>query len=94
MQYIHTYIHPSILLLSGFCPRLPGWASIRRNIHTYCGHQSSLICFIYLLRSMASSLFNPHAWQSFSTISLQFFLVYLLAWHPPLHTPYISSPNH
>jgi len=23
-----------------------------------------------------------------------FSLVYLLAWHPPLHTPYISSPNH
>jgi len=21
-------------------------------------------------------------------------LVYLLAWHPPLHTPHISSPNH
>ena len=21
-------------------------------------------------------------------------LVYLLVWHPPLHTPYISSPNH
>jgi len=24
----------------------------------------------------------------------KFSLVYLLAWHPPLHTPYISSPNH
>ena len=23
----------------------------------------------------------------------KFSLVYLLAWHPPLHTPYISSPN-
>ena len=30
-------------------------------IHTYCGHQSSLICFIHLLRSMASSMFNPRA---------------------------------
>jgi len=28
--------------------------------------------------------------QSLSTFSL----VYLLVWHPPLHTPYISSPNH
>jgi len=28
--------------------------------------------------------------QSFSKFSL----VYLLAWHPPLHTPYISSLNH
>jgi len=24
----------------------------------------------------------------------KFSLFYLLAWHPPLHTPYISSPNH
>jgi len=24
----------------------------------------------------------------------KFSLVYLLSWHPPLHTPYISSPNH
>jgi len=24
----------------------------------------------------------------------KFSLVYLLAWHSPLHTPYISSPNH
>jgi len=31
------------------------------------------ICFLHLLRSMASSIFNPHALQSFSTISLQVF---------------------
>jgi len=48
------------------------------------------ICFLHLLRSMASSLFNPHALQYFSTMSLQVFL----AWRPPLHTPHISSPNH
>jgi len=30
--------------------------------HTYRGHQSSLICFIHLIWSMASSLFNLHAW--------------------------------
>jgi len=29
-----------------------------------------------------------------STCLYPCFLVYLLAWHPPLHTPYISSPNH
>jgi len=38
---------------------------------------------------MASSLFNLIALQSFSTIS-KFSLVYLLAWHPRLHTLYIS----
>jgi len=31
------------------------------------------ICFLHLLRSMTSSLFNPRALQFFSTISLQFF---------------------
>ena len=39
----------------------------------YCGHQSSLICFLHLLRSMASSLFNLHGRQSFCTISVQVF---------------------
>jgi len=29
----------------------------------------------------------------FSTISFQVFFGLPLAWHPPLHTPYISSPN-
>ena len=31
---------------------------------------------------------------SFSTSFSKFSLVYLLGWYPPLHTPYISSPNH
>jgi len=37
--------------------------------HTYPDHQSSFICFLHLLRSMASSLFNLRAWQSFCTSS-------------------------
>ena len=41
--------------------------------HTYRGHQSSLICFLHRIWSMASSLFNLHAWQFISTISLQVF---------------------
>jgi len=56
--------------------------------HTYHGHQSSLICVLHLLQSTVSSLFNLRAWESFSTISLQVFFGL------PLHTPYISSPNH
>jgi len=50
--------------------------------HTYYGHQSSLICFLHLLDSMASSLFNLPAWQSFSTISVQFFFGLLLGLAP------------
>ena len=41
--------------------------------HLSWSHQSSFICFFHLIWSMASSLFNPHAWQSFSTIFLQVF---------------------
>jgi len=40
--------------------------------HTYCGRQSSLICFLHLTRSMESSMFSLHTWQSFSTISPSF----------------------
>jgi len=59
--------------------------------HTYGGHHSSPICFFHLVRSMAPSLFNPRAWQSFPQSLSKFSLVYLLAWHPPLHTPYRVS---
>jgi len=41
------------------------------------------ICFLHLLRSMASSLFNPRALQSFSTISLQVFFGLPLGLTPP-----------
>jgi len=42
-------------------------------IHTYPDHQSTIICFLHLLRSMASPLFNLRDWQSFCTTSLQVF---------------------
>ena len=42
------------------------------------------ICFLHLLRSMASSVFNSRALQSFSTISLQVFFGLPLGLVPPL----------
>jgi len=52
-----------------FCLGLPGWAGTRRNIHqltpTIHDRESSFICFLHLLQSIASSLFNLHPWQSF-----------------------------
>jgi len=84
--------HTTVLRLCGFCLGQPGWAGTRRNItHSHSLWSSIIpICFLHLLRSMASSLFNPSALQSFSTIS-KFSLVYLLAWHPLLHTQSLSS---
>jgi len=70
---MHTHNHFTALwVLSGNT-----WVSWYQKkhlpTHSCCGHQSSLICFLHLLRSMASSLFSLCAWQSFSTISLQVF---------------------
>ena len=61
------------LWLYGFCPGQPGWAGTRRNIHplTPVVVINRPFSVVHLLRSMAASLFNPRAWQSFSTISLQ-----------------------
>jgi len=57
-------------------PGLPGWAGTRRNIHplTDLHHRPTFISFFHLPRSIASSLFNLRAWQSFCTTSLQVLL--------------------
>jgi len=49
--------------------------------HTHPGHQTSFINFLHLLQSRASSLFNLHAWQSFSTTSLQVLSPHIAAWN-------------
>jgi len=94
---VHTHTLTTVLRLSGFCPGQSGWAGTRRNIHPFTSivvingplSASSIYydpchppCSIYV----PDSLFP----QSFSKFSL----VYLLAWHPQLHTPYISSSIH
>jgi len=59
------------------------WSSIA----PYMLHPSNTIYGILPVHSTHLTIFFP---QSVS----KFCLVYLLAWHPPLHTPHISSPNH
>jgi len=76
------------------CPGLPEWVGTRRNIHSLTpiliiSHPLSCI-FHYLLWSYP---FNLRVWQSVCTTSIQV-LSFILVWHLPLHTPYISSPNH
>jgi len=57
-------------------------------IHSHPSWSSIIpIYFLHLLWSMASSLFNPCALQSFPQSLSKFSLVYLLAWHPSLHIP-------
>jgi len=54
--------------------------------HTHPDHQPSFIKFLHLLRSIASSLFNLRAWQSFSTTSLYVLFGLPLVWSLVLHT--------
>jgi len=71
-KHIHTELFYGSWILS-WTTRVSWYQKKHSPTFTYRGHQSYLICFIHLLRSMASSLFNPRTWQSFSTISLQVF---------------------
>jgi len=91
---IHTCTYNCFTVRTTRITRVNWYQKKHSPTHTYRGHQSSLICFLHLLQSMASSLLNLCALQSFSQSLSKFSLVYFLAWHPPLHTPYISSPNH
>jgi len=69
----------------------------QKNIHPL----THIMVISYPL-SASSICYNP--WHPPSSIYMhdsvfpqslsKFCLVYLFAWHPPLHTPYISSPNH
>jgi len=71
----HTHIHNRFMALRilSRTTRVSRFRKKHSPTHTYRDHQSSLICFLHLLRSMASSLFNLHACQSFSTVFLQLF---------------------
>jgi len=68
----HTHNHFTALWILSGTTRVSRYQKKHSPTHTYCG-QSSLICFLHLLRSMASSLLNLCAWWSFSTISVQVF---------------------
>jgi len=67
--HAHTQPFTALWILSG-TTRVSRYQKKHSPTRTYRGHQSSLICFIHVIRFVASSLFNPRAWQSSSTISL------------------------
>ena len=63
-----------------------GWYQKKHSpTHTHPDHQTSFINFLLLLRSIASSLFNLCAWQSFSTTSLQVLFGFPLGLGPSLY---------
>jgi len=78
---------------TALCPGLPGWAIPEETFtnSTYSDRQSSFICFLHLLRSIASFLYNLHTWQSFCTTSLQ---VYLLFWQLDFTETHTHTQTH
>ena len=68
-----------------------------RNIHpltpfVVISHPLTAFSIYYDPWHPPCSIYMPD--NLFSQSLSKFSLVYLLAWHRPLHTPYISSPNH
>jgi len=55
--HTHTHSHFTALLIVSRTTQASRYQKKYSPTHTYRGHQSSLICFLHLLRSMASSLF-------------------------------------
>ena len=70
-KHTHTHNHIMTLWIFSGTTQVSRYQKKHSPTHTYRGHQSSLTRCLHLLRSMASSLFNPRAWPSFSTICLQ-----------------------
>ena len=93
LYYNYYYKHFTALWTLSDTTQVSQYQKKHSPTHTSRGHQPSLICFLHLLPSITSSIINLRVWQLFLQSLSKFSLVYLLAWHPPLHTPYISSPN-
>ena len=65
-QKQHTHSRFMVVWILSCTIRVSQYQKIHSLTHTYHGHQLSLICFLHLLQSMTSSLFNLRAWQSLS----------------------------
>jgi len=65
---MHAGKHSCVRILS-WSTQVSRYQKKHSLTHTYSDHQSSFICFLHHLKSIASSLFNLHAWQSFCTTS-------------------------
>jgi len=94
-----THTHTTVLWLSGICLGQPGWVHSRRNIHlltpiVVINRLLSALSMYYDPRYPPCSIHVPDSLFLRPQSLSKFSLVYLLAWHSLLHTPYISSPNH
>ena len=69
--HTHTHTHKPFNGLWSGTTQVGRYQKKHSPTHTHPDHQTSFIIFLHLQRSMASSLFILHAWQSSHTTSLQ-----------------------
>jgi len=69
-SHTHTHTQPFNGQWSG-TTRVGRYQKKHSPTHTHHDHRTSFINFLHLLRSIASSVFSLHAWQSSLTTSLQ-----------------------
>ena len=86
LSHIHNRF--TALLSLSWATRVSWYQKTHSPTHTRCGHQSSLICFLHLLWSMASFLFNLPARVFFHNLSPSFLwsTSWLSKFHFMLHT--------
>ena len=85
----------AVLLLQLFYGPLSGTTRVSQYqkkhspTHIYPGHQSSSIYYDHSILPVQFTCLAVFAQSLFKSS-----LLYLLVWHPPLHTPYVSSSNY
>jgi len=89
----HTHTQPFNGLLSGTTQVGP-YQRKHSPTHTHPDHRTNFINFLHLLWSIASSLFNLRAWQSFTTTSLQVLCGLPLGLGPSTSCSVHFSPSH
>jgi len=87
-KHVHTHTHNCSTTQDYQGGR---YQKIHSHTHIHPDHQTSFINFLHLLRSIASTLSNLRAWQSFSTTTLQVLFGLPLGLEPPLHTSYFTQ---
>jgi len=89
--HTHTNRFTALWILCG-TTRVSRYQKKHSPTHTYCGHQSSLICCLHLLL-VQKQLFSLRAWQSFPhSPSFLWYTSWPGTLHFVLHS--FTSPNH
>ena len=90
-QHTHKHNHFTALWNLSGTTRLSRYQKKQSPTHTHRGHQSALTAFSIYYDPWHPP-FSIHMLYGLFTQSLsKFSLVYLLAWYPPLHTPYMQT---